>query len=73
MLKKKCPRCKNYSYSADKRKWKCPHCCRSLNSVKAEPASENDDGDDESISKASQNRNSVLEKYLNNKGDDEDA
>lgn len=77
MLKKKCPSCNNYSYSADKRKWQCPHCCRSLNDVEAEPASENYGEDNKSLSKASQNKSSVLEKYLNQnknkKGEDEDA
>ena len=73
MFKKKCPYCERYSYSNDNKSWVCPYCSKHLNNIDAEPASENDDGDDESISKASQNRNSVLEKYLNNKGDDEDA
>lgn len=35
---KKCPKCKGKSYSASKKKWKCPYCGADLKKVKAERA-----------------------------------
>ena len=77
MLKKICPKCKNPSYSSDDREWRCPKCGRLLNDIEAEPASQ-DCREDNISHNSSQNRSSVLAKYLNEKkrskkGDDKDA